>query len=164
MSKLSSLNLNDSDTKRFWLKVDKKDQNNCWNWTACRDNHGYGNFRIGGRSGAAEKAHRVAAALSFEDFDAKSHYLHSCDNRSCCNPLHLRKGTHKENMKDMVDRNRNRSPRIGNGVIKIGIGLYPKIIELIESGKSKSEVARTFNVTPTRIRQIVNGVKNGKEI
>ena len=32
--------------------------------------------------------------------------LHSCDNPSCVAQAHLREGTHKQNMQDMVDRQR----------------------------------------------------------
>lgn len=30
--------------------------------------------------------------------------MHECDNAPCCNPFHLRIGTHKDNMKDRVNR------------------------------------------------------------
>ncbi len=33
--------------------------------------------------------------------------LHSCDNPECTNSLHLSWGTHKENMSDCVNKNRN---------------------------------------------------------
>jgi len=32
--------------------------------------------------------------------------LHSCDNRKCCNPNHLRAGTGKDNYRDALERNR----------------------------------------------------------
>ena len=31
---------------------------------------------------------------------------HVCDNRKCCNPLHLLQGTQLENIQDMIERNR----------------------------------------------------------
>jgi hypothetical protein len=32
--------------------------------------------------------------------------MHQCDNRRCCNPLHLKLGTQQENLKDMRDKKR----------------------------------------------------------
>ncbi len=32
--------------------------------------------------------------------------MHTCDNRSCCNYKHLKKGTHKDNVQDKVNKQR----------------------------------------------------------
>lgn len=36
--------------------------------------------------------------------------LHQCDNSLCCNPKHMRVGSHEENMAEMVERDRHGLP------------------------------------------------------
>ena len=38
--------------------------------------------------------------------------MHSCDNPSCCNPSHLSVGTHAENVKDAINKERHFSTAI----------------------------------------------------
>ena len=38
--------LTDKQLRRFWTKVDKKGEDECWNWTASKKDNGYGTFRI----------------------------------------------------------------------------------------------------------------------
>ena len=57
--------------------------------------------------------------------------LHDCDNRRCCNPEHLRAGTHLENSRDAQSRGRLRG------------------INYIEVyGCTRTELARKLNITP----------------
>jgi len=44
-----------------------------------------------------------------------SHVLHNCDNGNCVNPEHLHLGTHQDNMREMIERNRNKNPPIKKG-------------------------------------------------
>lgn len=87
--------------ERFWQKVDRCKPLDCWEWQAYRYPSGYGHFQI--RKGKWEYAHRLAYRLAVGPL-GKLHVLHSCDNPPCCNPKHLRLGTHQENMQDRVSR------------------------------------------------------------
>jgi len=87
--------------ERFWSKVDKGEVDECWNWTACKDPKGYGQFKLAGKMVIA---HRVAFALANdEDFPItgaghESVLDHTCRTRACCNPAHLELTTNRENV------------------------------------------------------------------
>lgn len=81
----------------------------CWNWTACKDHKGYGIIRIDGKNRAT---HRVSYELFKGKIPKGKGYhgtcvLHSCDNPGCINPEHLRLGTNRENILDMIQKGRN---------------------------------------------------------
>lgn len=67
--------------------------------------------------GADSTIRRIVYRMFRGDFDSRLELLHSCDNPPCVNPDHLRPGTHKENMADMMAKGRSRggAPR---GVVK----------------------------------------------
>ncbi|WP_442800462.1 HNH endonuclease signature motif containing protein [Sphingopyxis sp. 113P3] len=56
-------------------------------------------------------AHRVACTIAHgSPPEGKASALHSCDNPPCCNPAHLRWGSHKENTADAIERDRASPP------------------------------------------------------
>lgn len=96
--------------ERFWEKVDRRGDDECWEWTASRRN-GYGQLGRPGHQGDGRMpfyAHRLAVALTLGiDYDAIEGYvLHRCHNRGCCNPKHLVVGTQKENMREAIEQER----------------------------------------------------------
>src|SRR5690606_4432432 len=80
--------------QRFWAKVDRRDPEECWPWTAYCHPDGYGRFRL--TQGKVYNAHRLALAIaSGEPVPPSMDVDHLCRSRSCCNPAHLEATPHR---------------------------------------------------------------------
>lgn len=87
--------------ERFWAKVEKTDT--CWNWTDAKSPDGYG--RIFVQRSKPQLAHRFSYELVNGPVPTGMQVDHTCHNRACVNPAHLRVVTRKQNME-----NRNGAP------------------------------------------------------
>lgn len=111
----------------FWERVARLDTNDCWIWIGCQRGNGYGQVHYSGRPIAA---HRVAYELSFGKVPQGLVVMHSCDNRLCCNPNHLKAGTVQQNNADMFSKMRHAYGE------KVGTAKFSdQQIELIRSAK-----------------------------
>jgi hypothetical protein len=76
----------------------------CHVWTAGKDTHGYGQFRLRGKN---QRVHRVAFYLAHGRWPEPCG-LHSCDRRWCCNERHIFEGTNADNNDDCRTKGRRR--------------------------------------------------------
>lgn len=92
---------------RFWARVDKSGAG-CWLYMGFRKWDGYGWVARSRGHGDYRwmTAHRYAWMLTNGEPPEGMHLLHTCDNPPCCNPAHLRLGTHDENMAEMKAKGR----------------------------------------------------------
>lgn len=106
---LVAADLDQEDIARFWSKVAVGDTNDCWPWIApSRTTYGYGLFK---RNGKSLFAHRISLALAIGEVPSAILVLHNCDNPPCCNPAHLRVGTHRDNIMDAIAKGRAKPPK-----------------------------------------------------
>lgn len=85
-----------NDLDRFYSKVDDDSDSLCWNWTAGKNQNGYGMFKL---YGGTMMAHRAAWLMLEGEIPDGMELDHLCRNRSCVNPDHLQPVSHAENVR-----------------------------------------------------------------
>lgn len=148
-----------SVAERFWRSVDRRGPDECWLFTQKLGPDGYGRINVGGRGVPKKLAHRVSWELHnglIPDGEGPhgTVVMHTCDNRRCVNPAHLRLGAQGENVADMDQKGRRvsrnlRGPAHGNAV------LTEADVRFIRRSKANNaELGRRFGVYRSTIRDI----------
>ena len=128
--------------------------NGCIEWRGGIKTTGYGRIYINGK---AISAHRYVTALVYGEPSADLNALHSCDNRACINPDHLRWGTQAENMAERILR--NHKPNL-TGIKISRMKLKPEeVLEIrnlyASSHRPYNKVASQYGVSDITIRDLV---------
>lgn len=140
---------------RFWSHVEIGSASGCWPWKRFIAPNGYGRFKWNGVNISAHRFAYLAANGSIPD---GLFVLHHCDNKGCCNPLHLFAGTHQDNMNDGKAKKRFKSlageshgnHKLTNEDIEYAKQKYAK-------GWFQHRIAYVLGVNQSQISRILNG-------
>lgn len=72
--------------KRFWPKVEKRGDDECWLWLATKTAKGYGSMSL---DGAERRAHVLSYEFYIGPVPPGHEVHHRCLNKLCVNPGHL---------------------------------------------------------------------------
>lgn len=140
--------------QKFWSRVNKADENDCWLWNAGKTKR-YGYFFVHPRN---QLAHRVAWMFTYGEIPDGKVICHKCDNTFCCNPNHLFIGTQADNVKDMEMKGRRRAA-IGEKAAKAKLTEddVRGVFDLYHRGMKLRQIAAHYGVTKTTIDFILAG-------
>lgn len=138
---------------RFWSKVRRGAEDECWEWLASKDGYGYGQIWT---NGTMAKAHRVAWELTHGKIPDGLVVRHKCRGK-CVNPNHMELGTYAENMADMVrDGTSTRGERHPMRILT-----EEQIREIRVRSETQRVLAAEYGVTQQTISQIKTGKRWG---
>jgi hypothetical protein len=138
-----------ADIDRFWTKVQKTP--GCWLWMGAPSSHGYGEFSRGRKW--RDLPHRIAFAMSHGPIPEGLVVRHSCDNKRCCNPVHLSIGTHGDNVRDTNVRRRRPQVKLS---IEQAQEIRERLVSVPKGARTGMGVAlaQEYGVTPSTISVI----------
>ena len=148
----------------LWSKVDKRSENECWNWKGFINHDGYGRTWINDKG---YYAHRVIYSLAYPNTinlsapkftDNSGFLLHTCDNPSCCNPKHLWVGTHADNMADKVAKGRQkRFPQDSGPRCKLTMDQAREARKLRKNGMTVPQLMEKFKLSRASMKTLLRG-------
>jgi hypothetical protein len=147
----------DGCVERFWSRVDKRSERECWDWTGAFSRNGngarYGVIKLGG---IMFLAHRVSYLIHYHTDPGKLMVCHKCDNTLCVNPHHLFLGTGSDNQRDCVAKGRH-ADRTGEKT-NLAVLTWEKVREIRQlletTDLTQRAIAAKFRVSPSTVTEI----------
>lgn len=138
--------------ERFWSKVHKSTgPDACWLWAGRPNSDGYGRIRVRGKE---YMAHRLALEWAAGPCPSGLEACHSCRNRHCVNPEHLRWDTRRANEADKVkDGTDSRGERCASS--RLTEQMVQEIRSAAAAGESQASLGRQYGVHSATVCLIV---------
>lgn len=145
------MHVTDMGLRKFWGNVALPDASGCMLWMAGRFASGYGSFRVGD---GPVYAHRLSLFLAAGDPPVdRPQAAHSCRNRHCVAPEHLRWSNQSENeidkRRDGVDNRGERHP-----LAKLTEADVRRIRQMAADGGNQRIIGQQFGITQNYVNQI----------
>lgn len=143
-------------TERLGALVDRSaGPEGCWPYEGALGAGGYGRIMF---NNEIKGVHVWAYEHEHGPVPEGMFVLHSCDNRKCANPAHLRVGTHQDNMDDKVERGRCwRGLGERNAASRLTGADVAEIRRLYASGAPRKDLAAQYGTSRSNIDLIVTG-------
>jgi hypothetical protein len=143
--------------ERYREKLGPKDPvTGCIEWTARRNNDGYGQLRVGSKTIGA---HRLAYELKHGPIPPGMKVCHHCDNPACCNDEHLFLGTDADNMADREAKGRGvRLQGEKHGRAKLTEAAVVEIRRRLAAGEVQRVIAEDFGISNQEVSNIKTGI------
>lgn len=154
----------------FWGKVAPADENGCERWTGyINPQTGYGQHSIRKASRPAWGGQRtvtapvVACTLAHGQRPEGMVVLHSCDNRWCCNPHHLRWGTQTENNREAWGRGRQADGERHHAA-RITDAQVAEVVGRAKAGERVLALASEYGIDPSNLYSWMRGEGRGRAV
>lgn len=141
----------DEIERRFLAHVLVRGWDDCWPWTGTPDRKGYGKITL---RGVEFRAHRIAWQRMHGRDPSDLLVLHSCDNPPCCNPRHLKLGTHADNQREKRERGRSTRGEANPGGGKLTTDDVHEIRRRLAAGETGKRIAADYGVSSTLVYKI----------
>lgn len=148
---------------RILNSIEVEGDNSCWIWIKSRNNKGYGQIGVFGKT---MSAHRLCYALVFGTFPKKLHVCHICDNPACINPFHLFLGTQSDNLKDAFRKGKMHPPIncLRNEKYAGSKITLSEVKEIRKAkGKTQRQLAAQYRISRNHVGAIRRGICWGED-
>lgn len=141
--------------RRFWSKVAKAGDDECWLWRAGvrRKDEGYGQFFLNGKPVTAHRVSLLLRGVILSDHDVVAH---RCDNPPCVNPNHLFVTSSQGNTADRESKGRG-AKKERNGNAHLTDEDVARIREAALFGARTSDLVKVWGTSRNHVWRLVTG-------